>query len=149
MHRRKPRNSRSKDVYHTYASLTIDVNAWADDHPDIVDLVSAGETVLGKDLHVVRISDWSVDTKPDGTAKEVVYIDGGHHGNEYLGTALAYLTAEHYIEGWAEGDLTVTEVLRTTELHVLDHVECRWERHRHSLEHPPGGPESELRSPLE
>ena len=120
-------------VYHTYASLTIDVNAWADDHPDIVDLVSAGETVLGKDLHVVRISDWSVDTKPDGTAKEVVYIDGGHHGNEYLGTALAYLTAEHYIEGWAEGDPTVTEVLRTTELHVLimlnadgNDIDTRW-----------------------
>ena len=78
-------------------------------------------------------SDWSVDTKPDGTAKEVVYIDGGHHGNEYLGTALAYLTAEHYIEGWAEGDPTVTEVLRTTELHVLivlnadgNDIDTRW-----------------------
>jgi len=106
-------------VYHTHAQLTIDVNAWADDHPDIVDLTSAGETVLGRALHVVRISDWSVDTKPDGTAKEVVYIDGGHHGNEHLGTALAFLVAEHYIEGWAEGDEAVVQVLQTTELHIL------------------------------
>jgi hypothetical protein len=106
-------------IYHTHAQLTLDVNAWADDHPDIVDLTSAGETVLGRALHVVRISDWSVDTKPDGTKKEVVYIDGGHHGNEHLGTALAFLVAEHYIEGWAEGDEAVVKVLQTTELHIL------------------------------
>ena len=75
MHRRKPRNH-LVDVYHTYASLTIDVNAWADDHPDIVDLVSAGETVregppCGPDLGLGR----RYEARWDG--KEVVYIDGG------------------------------------------------------------------------
>ena len=104
--------------YHTYATLTADVNAWADDHPDIVDLTIAGQTELGKNLWVVRISDWSNDTKPDGTAKEVVYIDGGHHGNEHLGTELAFLTAEFYIEGWAAGEQEAIEVLTNTEPHV-------------------------------
>jgi len=105
--------------YHTYTTLTADVNAWADDHPDIVDLTSAGQTELGKNLWVVRISDWSNDTKPDGTDKEIVYIDGGHHGNEHLGTELAFLTAEFYIEGWAAGDQEAIDVLTNTELHVL------------------------------
>ena len=27
--------------YHTYATLTVDVNAWADDHPDIVEGTTA------------------------------------------------------------------------------------------------------------
>ena len=105
--------------YHSYATLTVDVNAWADDHPEIVDLAIAGQTELGKNLWVVRISDWSNETKPDGTPKEVVYIDGGHHGNEHLGTELAFLTAEHYIEGWVEGDQEVVRVLTNTELHIL------------------------------
>jgi len=105
--------------YHSYATLTVDVNAWADDYPEIVDLTVAGQTELGRNLWVVRLSDWSTDTKPDGTPKEVVYIDGGHHGNEHLGTELAFLTAEHYIEGWAAGDQEVLDVFATTELHIL------------------------------
>ena len=105
--------------YHSYATLTTDVNAWADDHPDIVDLAIAGQTELGKNLWVVRISDWSNETKPDGTAKEIVYIDGGHHGNEHLGTELAFLTAKFYIEGWAAGEQEAIDVLTNTEIHVL------------------------------
>ena len=43
--------------YHNYATLTIDVDSWAEEHPDIVDLISAGQTELGRELWVVRLSD--------------------------------------------------------------------------------------------
>ena len=105
--------------YHSYATLTIDLNAWADEHPDIVNLLVVGETELGRNLWMLQISDWSLETKPDGTSKEVVYIDGGHHGNEHLGTELAFITAEYYIEGWSDGEQDVIDVLSTTELHIL------------------------------
>jgi hypothetical protein len=119
--------------YHNYATLTIDVNAWADDNPDIVDLISAGNTELGRELWVVRLSDWSIETKPDGTKKDIVFIDGGHHGNEHLGTELAFLTAEFYIEGWTTGDQEVIDVLTKTEIHILimlnadgNDIDTRW-----------------------
>ena len=105
--------------YHSYATLTLDVNAWADDYPEIVNLLVVGQTELGRNLWMLQISDWSQETKPDGSAKEVVYIDGGHHGNEHLGTELAFLVAEYYIEGWADGEQEVIDVLATTELHIL------------------------------
>ena len=105
--------------YHSYATLTLDLNAWADEHPDIVNLLVVGQTELGRNLWMLQISDWSMDSKPDGTAKEVVYIDGGHHGNEHLGTELAFLTAEYYIEGWDDGEQDVVDILSTTELHIL------------------------------
>jgi len=105
--------------YHSYATLTLDVNAWADDYPEIVNLLVVGQTELGRNLWMLQISDWSQETKPDGTAKEVVYIDGGHHGNEHLGTELAFLVAEYYIEGWADGEEEVLDVLAITELHIL------------------------------
>lgn len=105
--------------YHSYATLTLDVNEWADENPEIVRLVVAGQTELGRNLWVLQISDWSMDSKVDGSPKEVVYIDGGHHGNEHLGTELAFLTAKHYIDGWNDGDETVQSTLETTELHIL------------------------------
>lgn len=105
--------------YHSYATLTLDVNEWADDNPDIVRLVVAGQTELGRNLWVLQISDWSMDMKVDGSPKEVVYIDGGHHGNEHLGTELAFLTAKHYIDGWNDGDEIVQSTLESTELHIL------------------------------
>ena len=60
--------------YHSYATLTLDVNEWADENPDIVRLVVAGQTELGRNLWVLQISDWSTDVKLDGSPKEVVYI---------------------------------------------------------------------------
>jgi len=68
--------------YHSYLTLTADVQSWEDDYPDIVNVVSAGTTLHGRQQWVVQISDWSMDSKADGTAKEMVYIDGGHHGPE-------------------------------------------------------------------
>jgi hypothetical protein len=120
-------------VHLTWAALTLDVNDWASEHPDIVDLTSAGTSELGKTLWVVRLSDWSMETKPNGSAKEIVYIDGGHHGNEYLGTALAYLTAKWYINAWSEGNEEAIQVLQNTELHILimlnpdgNDIDTRW-----------------------
>jgi hypothetical protein len=120
-------------VHMTWAALTLEVNEWADNYPEIVDLVSVGESELGKSLWVVRISDWSNDTKPDGSVKEIVYIDGGHHGNEYLGTALAWLSAKWYINGWAEGNQEAIDVLQSSEIHVLimlnpdgNDIDTRW-----------------------
>ena len=120
-------------VHMTWAALTLEVNGWADDHPDIVDLMDIGDSELGKTLWVVRLSDWSMDTKPNGSAKEIVYIDGGHHGNEYLGTALAYLTAKFYINEWEAGNQEAIDVLQNTELHILimlnpdgNDIDTRW-----------------------
>ena len=105
--------------YHSYATLTLDVNEWADNNPDIVKLLSVGQTELGREIWMLQISDWSQENKSDGMVKDVAYIDGGHHGNEHLGTELAFLTAEFYIEGWIEGNAEVIEVLRNTEIHIL------------------------------
>ena len=105
--------------YHSYATLTLDLNEWADDYPEIVEMFSIGQTELGREIWMLQISDWSQETKPDGSEKDVVYIDGGHHGNEHLGTELAFLVAEYYIEGWADGQQDVLDVLARTELHIL------------------------------
>ena len=109
----------SNHIFMPYLALTQEVNDWSNDNPDIVELSSIGQSFLGKELWMVVLSDWSMDTKSDGTAKEIVYIDGGHHGNEYLGTALAWLTAKWYINEWNAENEEAIDVLQTTELHIL------------------------------
>tara|TARA_B100001113_G_C21099794_1_gene618226 strand:- start:95 stop:1381 length:1287 start_codon:yes stop_codon:yes gene_type:complete len=120
-------------VHMTWAAMTIEVNEWADEHPDIVDLADVGKSELGKSLWVVRLSDWSMETKYDGSPKEIIYIDGGHHGNEYLGTALAWLSAKWYINGWVEGNEEAIRVLQNSEIHILimlnpdgNDIDTRW-----------------------
>ena len=120
-------------VHMTWAAMTIEVNEWADDNPDIVDLVDVGNSELGRTLWVVRLSDWSFETKADGSPKEIIYIDGGHHGNEYLGTALAWLSAKWYINGWNDGNEEAIRVLQNSEVHVLimlnpdgNDIDTRW-----------------------
>ena len=120
-------------VHMTWAAMTIEVNEWADDNPEIVDLVDVGNSELGRTLWVVRLSDWSVETKADGSPKEIIYIDGGHHGNEYLGTALAWLSAKWYINGWNDGNEEAIRVLQNSEVHVLimlnpdgNDIDTRW-----------------------
>ena len=72
----------------SWIALTQELNDWAEDYPDIVELTDIGQFILGKTLGWLVLSDWSMETKPNGSAKEIIYIDGGHHGNEYL-TALS------------------------------------------------------------
>ncbi len=106
-------------IFMSYAALTQEVSTWADDNPDIVQLSSIGQSYLGRELWMVVLSDWSMETKFNGDAKEMIYIDGGHHGNEYLGTALAWLTAKWYINEWNAGNEEAVNVLQNTELHIL------------------------------
>ena len=42
----------------------------------------------------------------------------GHHGNEYLGTALAWLSAKWYINGWIEGNEEAFESCKTRSAHL-------------------------------
>jgi len=120
-------------VHMTWAAMTLEVNEWADENPDIVNLLDVGKSELGKTLWVVQLSDWSMETKADGGAKEIIYIDGGHHGNEYLGTALAWLSAKWYINGWNDGNEEAIRVLQNSEIHVLimlnpdgNDIDTRW-----------------------
>ena len=100
-------------IFMSYAALTQEVNDWADDNPDIVKLSSIGNSYLNRELWMVVLSDWSMETKSNGDVKEIIYIDGGHHGNEYLGTALAWLTAKWYINEWNAGNDEAVDVLQS------------------------------------
>ena len=68
-------------VYHTYETLTADLQTIAADHSDIARLSSIGQSVQGRELWVMKITD-NPDLEED--EPELAYISS-MHGDEVVG----------------------------------------------------------------
>ncbi len=95
-------------VYHHHADLTTELEQLAADHPHYVSMTSIGTSVQGRELWTMRITDPSFPAKD----KARVYIDGEHHGNEYLGGELCILLIHRLLED--TDDPVVQQILRET-----------------------------------
>lgn len=91
-------------VYHHYPDLTTELQDLASQYPDTSKLTSIGQSVQGRELWQMEITDFGA---PDQN-KSTVYIDGGHHGNEQLGMELALQLVHEALYG----QLSTPELLR-------------------------------------
>lgn len=101
-------------VYHTYPTLTADLQALAEAHPDLVRLTSIGQSVRGLELWNVEIGEFNAS---DYAARPGFYLDGGHHGNEGLGIEAAYLFAAFLAEGYGT-DPNATAMVRGARIYI-------------------------------
>ncbi len=72
-------------IYPYYPLLKAEMTRLATDHPDLVRLTTIGQSHAGLDIMMMEIADF---TNPDAiplSEREVVYLDGGTHSNEYSG----------------------------------------------------------------
>lgn len=76
-------------VYPYYPVLTAEVNRLAMDHPDLVKLHSIGQSTLGLDLWMLEIANFEDPEMIPLEEREVVWVDGGTHSNEYSGVWFA------------------------------------------------------------
>lgn len=103
-------------LVHRNTDVEAKLKAVAEEHADLATVESIGKSVLGQDL-------WSITlTAPDSTARYRVYVDGGHHGNEYMGVELAMAYLGHLVEGYAAGDENVTSFLAETSVMIVPMV---------------------------
>lgn len=70
--------------YHNYAELTTELTALADAHPDITQLSSAGKSVEGRELWLMKLSDHAAD---DEAEPKLLFI-ANMHGDEVVGREL-------------------------------------------------------------
>ncbi len=101
-------------LYHHYPDLTTELQDLAASHPDTVKLTSIGQSVQGRSLWQVEVTDFSAED--DG--KSTIYIDGGHHGNEQLGMELAVRLVHEAVEG----RLSSPEILAKTHFFIVPMV---------------------------
>jgi len=101
-------------LYHTYATLTTELQAVAADHPELVRLMSVGQSVQGRELWMVLISN-NPDQQVD--EPEATYISS-MHGDEVVGKELCIQLIHHLTDNYGI-DPRVTSLVDDTELWIL------------------------------
>jgi hypothetical protein len=101
-------------AYHTYAAQTADLRQYAEQYPLICRLVSIGQSVEGREIWALLITD-----NPDAEeAEPEVRYAGTVHGNEPPGMELCLYFVEHLLSGYGT-DARITEIVNSTEIWVL------------------------------
>ena len=88
-------------VFPYYGLLTAELQRLASDHPDLVKLTSAGKSRAGLDLWLLEIANFDAIEAGEGIPleeREVVYLDGGTHSNEYSGVYFVTEVAQFLLD---------------------------------------------------
>lgn len=101
-------------VYHSYATLTADLNAYADAHPGICRLFTLGQSVVGREMWVMLITD---DPDVEEDEPEFKYV-ATMHGDEPVGTEMCLYFIDKLLNGYGTNP-RVTELVDTTEIWVV------------------------------
>ncbi|HKQ62363.1 MAG TPA: M14 family zinc carboxypeptidase [Candidatus Polarisedimenticolaceae bacterium] len=101
-------------AYHTYETLTADLQALAAAHPDLVRLISLGTSVQGRQLWMVKLSA-NPDVNED--EPEVAYI-AAMHGDEVVGKEMCYDLLDSLLAGYGV-DPRITQLIDTTEIWIM------------------------------
>ncbi|HET6399184.1 MAG TPA: M14 family metallopeptidase [Candidatus Thermoplasmatota archaeon] len=111
-------------VYPYWPLLSAEVQRMAADHPDRVRLHPAGKSTLGLDLWMLEVADFSDIEAGHGLPlerREVVWVDGGTHSNEYSGVYFALAWAQFLVEAYGE-DADATWIVQNRHTWVLPMV---------------------------
>lgn len=95
-------------IYPYYPIAVAEIQRLAELHPDIVRLHSAGKSTAQLDLWMLEIGNFADDGTDDFVAwqeREVIWIDGGTHSNEYSGVYFVLAVAQFLIEGYGDDPL--------------------------------------------
>lgn len=111
-----------EQVVHNARTLDLTLAEMDAQHPGFVERMVIGKTSSGQDLLGVVVTDESVafDAAPLSTGHKLrVYLDGGHHGNEYLGVELVVYYLQDLLAKAEAGDEETLQFLRETEIHAV------------------------------
>jgi hypothetical protein len=99
--------------YHDYYETTDMLSDFKVKYPDLVNVFSIGESVLGKDIWCIRITNEN-NTKP----KSSCLIDGCMHGNEWEGGEACLYLAEYLLINFGDNE-TITHILNSSEIYIV------------------------------
>ncbi len=102
------------DHYLTHQEMGIFLNDLAADYPDLMSVEVVGESVLGRDLYLVKISD-NVATNEAETG---IFYEGTIHGDELAGYIWALKAIEWLVTNYG-ADATITEMVDNNEFFFM------------------------------
>jgi len=99
--------------YHDYYDTMEFLFDFNEKYPDLVYIYSIGESVLGKDIWCIRITN-----EKNGAIKSSCLIDGGIHGVEWEGGEACLYLVEYLLINF-DNNNTVTNILNTAEVYII------------------------------
>jgi hypothetical protein len=99
--------------YHDYYVTTQLLNDFNDKYPDLVNVFSIGESVLGRDISCIRITN-----ENNHTIKYSCLIDGCIHGHEWEGGEACLYLAEYLLINYGK-NATITRILNNSKIYIV------------------------------
>lgn len=109
-----PSEGKGLGTYHDYASITAELEAYAEAHPAIARLFTLGQSVEGKELWAMLITD-NPDVEED--EPEFKYV-ATMHGNEVAGSELCLYFIDRLLKAYG-GEPRITTLVDTTAIWVV------------------------------
>ncbi len=109
-----PASTKGLGVYHTYADLTGELNAYAASYPSICQLYSIGQSAEGRELWAMKITDHPAVEEDE---PEFLYVSS-LHGDENLGVEMDLYFIDYLLTNYGT-DARVTSLVNNTELWVI------------------------------
>ncbi len=100
--------------YHNYTEMVEKINAAAQDHADIVEKFSIGQSYEGRELWAVKISD---NPEVDEDEAEVLYVSM-HHAREHLTVEMALYLLSLFTDNYGT-DSKITELVNSREIIIV------------------------------
>ncbi|MCX6126447.1 MAG: DUF2817 domain-containing protein [Proteobacteria bacterium] len=104
----------SKEDYHNYQAMTAELKSLTDTYSDLAQLESAGKSIQGRDLWLVRISS---DIATQSKKPKLIYI-ANMHGDEVVGRELSIYYIRRLLKDYGT-DTRITNLLNHAELFII------------------------------
>lgn len=111
-----------RNLEHNVFSVDDQFAQWDATYPDFVERITIGESEGGFPLHGIVVTEEAVpfdDPPHTAETKWRVYLDGGHHGNEFLGVEITLYYMEQLLDLAAQGDPETMDLLARTEIQMV------------------------------
>lgn len=104
-----------------YPLLTAELQRLATEHPGLARLSSAGQSRLGLELWLLEIADFDNPDRRPLEEREVIYVDGGTHSNEYSGVYFTTEWAQFLLDEYATNE-TAKWIVQNRHVFILPMV---------------------------
>ena len=103
--------------FHTYEEATALLRMWAARHPGLVDLYSVGQSLEGREIWQITITNEKTGVATD---KPAFFIEGGRHAGEITGIEATLYFINHVLTNYGK-DPAITKLVDTKALYAKPH----------------------------
>ena len=103
--------------YHTYEEATALLRTWAARYPNLVQLYSVGQSLEGRELWQITITNQKTGKHTD---KAAFFIEGGRHAGEITGIEATLYFINHVLSNYGK-DPAITKLVDTKAIYAKPH----------------------------